>query len=167
MLQKCESQHAFSELLTEIEQLLEPEIVTTLCPPASERDFLPLEQKLGAPLPMCLRQLLLWHDGQGWNSPLRESDNRRLLTVSEISDALDFFLDPEEDFCQPWGRYWVPFLTNDSGDYVVVDASPMSTGALIAYWHDWDNRPVVDESLPQWAAGLKEELIQNQALTKQ
>ncbi|MCQ2999933.1 SMI1/KNR4 family protein [Pseudomonas syringae] len=151
---------AFTECLATIEKLLPPDSLATLRPPASETSIQQIEQLLGAPLPLGLRQLLLWHDGQEWNAELRESDNRRLLAASEIMDALKFFLDPEEEFCEPWERYWVPFLTNDSGDYVVVDASPSGTGELIHYWHDWDDRSIAYPSLNEWAQGLKEELSQ-------
>jgi cell wall assembly regulator SMI1 len=59
---------------------------------------------------------------------------------------------------EPGGRYWLPFLTNDSGDYVVIDASPQGSGELISYWHDWEDRSVEHKSMADWAAGLIEEL---------
>ncbi|MDO7896833.1 SMI1/KNR4 family protein [Pseudomonas citrulli] len=146
------------ELLALIDQRVTPEVATTLRPPAAHADITRIEQILGAPLPSSLSQLLLWHDGQAWNAPLRESDNRRLLAASEIVEALEFFLDPDEEFLEPWGRYWVPFLTNDSGDYVVIDASPTGSGELLEYWHDWENRDVLHHSLVEWVVGFVEEL---------
>lgn len=150
--------HDITRLLAVIDTRLPAPVVATLRPPASAESIAQIEHLLGAALPSGLHQLLRWHDGQEWNAALRESDNRRLLSVGEIVDALKFFLDPEEEFLEPWGRYWLPFLTNDSGDYVVVDASPEGKAEVIAYWHDWEDRSVEYSSMVEWAAGLIDEL---------
>lgn len=150
--------HRIHELLTLVDLGVAPQVAATFRPPATHADITRIEQTLGAPLPPSLAQLLLWHDGQEWNAPLRDSDNRRLLAAHEIVEVMTFFLDPEEEFLEPWGRYWVPFLTNDSGDYVVVDASPTGSGELIAYWHDWENRDVEHSSLLEWVAEWVQEI---------
>jgi cell wall assembly regulator SMI1 len=158
MQEQSAAHQDITRLLAAIDQCLPPQVLTTLRPAASTESIAQIEQLLGVALPDGVRQLLAWHDGQEWNAALRDSDNRRLLSAGEIIEALKFFHDPEEEFLEPWGRYWLPFLTNDSGDYVVVDASPAGSGELIAYWHDWDDRSVEHKSMAAWAQGLIEEL---------
>lgn len=111
----------------------------------------------GKALPSELETLLKWHNGQEWNSLLSKEDNRRLMTASEIINAWQFFNDPMSDFMEPWSTSWVPILTNDSGDYIVYETEGKNAGKLLAYWHDWENRSVQNESVLVWAQGLLKE----------
>lgn len=149
---------SFTDLLMEIDRQAPAAVAATFRPPADDAAIARIEQRLGHPMPQNLRQLLQWHDGQAWNSLLRESDNRRLLSVDEILETLSFFLDGKEDFMGPWEPHWTPVLTNDAGDYVVIDTPPTGDGALLAYWHDDENGGPEYPSLDAWAVGLVDEL---------
>jgi cell wall assembly regulator SMI1 len=163
MNQRQETQQSFDELLGAIDELSPSKVAATFQPPVDDQLIFRIEQLLGISMPDNLRKLLKWHNGQDWNAPLREGDNRRLLSAGEIIETLAFFQSPDEDFLGPWGRFWIPFLTNDAGDYVVVDASPGCNEKLINYWHDWEDRSIAYQSLSEWAAGLIYEFKQTRA----
>jgi cell wall assembly regulator SMI1 len=63
------------------------------------------------------------------------------------------------DFEDPrwWRRGWVPFLANGGGDHLCLDLdaeSGVTTGRLVALWHDWEKRKFEYDSLDAWLDGL-------------
>ena len=143
------------ELFKEIDKLASAETAQAFMSPANGASVALIEQALQSSLPRELHALLAWHDGQEWNTALRPSDNRRLMSALEIVETIGFFLDPNEEFLEPWGRFWVPFLTNDSGDYIVIEPD---SGELLHYWHDSESRRVAYPSFLVWLEGLAAEL---------
>src|SRR5262245_3802543 len=95
---------AFATLLARLEHALPQNVMETLLPGASDQELSRLQQTVlkGKPVPWDLALLLRWHNGQKWNAPLSNNDNRRLLSIAEIIDEWSFFKDPKSDFMEPW-----------------------------------------------------------------
>ena len=146
---------SLSSALVALQAVLPSNIVNTLRPPVAPCDLAELEAAFAGEVPAEVSALLTWHDGQEWNSPLSPDDNRRLLSCREIVETLSFFADPNEDYLRPWKQSWIPLLTNDSGDYVVIETTGEAAGSLLTYWHDDESRRQVESSLMQWVQGLQ------------
>jgi cell wall assembly regulator SMI1 len=156
---------SFPQMLTALNRVLPAEVKATLRPPAAPQDLAALGSFSQASwaVPGDLLTLLQWHDGQEWNAQLSKKDNRRLLSIPEIIDQLSFFADPGSDFMAPWANSWIPILTNDSGDFLVLETAGEQQGALLHYWHDEPSRSVKFRSLSEWAERLLQEYARTDA----
>lgn len=152
---------AFAAVLARLDTALPPQVCATLRPPARAEDLAALAALLpeGARLPADLQALLAWHDGQSWNAPLSTKNNRRLLSAGEIRSELAYFSDPRSDVMAPWSASWLPVLTNDAGDFVVLETVGPQAGFLRLYWHDDPSRSVAHPSLLKWAEALLGEYL--------
>jgi cell wall assembly regulator SMI1 len=118
-----------------------------LAPGASAADLDGLQAAIGRPLPADLRKLLAWHNGQKEDFAGAFEGGFRLMSTRQIAEAKQQ-LDAEagEDGWQP---AWIPFLEDDSGDYVVVEAN--QPGAPVReFWLGRTDHPVVAPSLAAW-----------------
>ncbi|WP_073815851.1 SMI1/KNR4 family protein [Kitasatospora sp. CB01950] len=91
-----------------------------LPPPATPRRIAGIEAALGFPLPADLRALYLIADGSGENDVL---DGPRLLSLAELPGAHEYlaYAAPPFDWNCP---AWLPFATDDAGNYYAVDLAP-------------------------------------------
>ncbi|MFD8481692.1 SMI1/KNR4 family protein [Kitasatospora sp. NPDC059673] len=117
-----------------------------LPPPATPQRIAEAEATLGFPLPADLRALYLVADGSGENDVL---DGPRLLSLAELPGAHEHLAyaappfdwnSPDEALvqCEPGPldtvrrRHhhpaWLPFATDDSGNYYAVDLAPAEAG---------------------------------------
>jgi cell wall assembly regulator SMI1 len=77
-----------------------------------------------------------------------------LEDIAETKEMLDDMIGTDFEDPNWWLRAWVPFLSNGSGDHLCVDTR---TGALIAFWHDWEDRRQEHASLEDWLTALVEQ----------
>jgi cell wall assembly regulator SMI1 len=123
-----------------------------LRPPATKQQLDQAQGTLGLTLPTDLRALLLWHDGQEGAFVGCFVERWKLLSIQAILDArkeLDKAAGTNQ--VQGWRTEWVPFLGDEEGDYVIVDATT-TANAVREFWADHDTHPVVAPSLGAWIA---------------
>lgn len=102
---------------------------------------------IGANLPDDLRMLLAWHNGQGNEFAGALVQSWMLMGAGQIQAAKNTL--DAGDPATGWRPDWVPFLDDDAGNYVCVDAS--QPGAPVReYWAGNAEHPVVAPSLGQW-----------------
>jgi cell wall assembly regulator SMI1 len=112
-----------SDLLARLERWLalhRPGYHKGLLPGADQATLQALGQALGAPLPDDLRALLAWHNGQSPDFVGSFEGSWQLMSAQEIAEAkeeLDAELPPRGG-----SRAWIPFLDDDAGHYLCVDA---------------------------------------------
>ncbi|MDH3346900.1 MAG: SMI1/KNR4 family protein [Desulfobulbaceae bacterium] len=126
-----------------------------LLQPASDNEIFFLKReinsRLGQNLPVELENWFRWHNGQQECISLVKNENRYLLTINEALKAWQFFLDPSNEFLEPFEPFWFPIMTNGSSDYLVYVMDGSASGNLIEYWHDETCRDVRYNSLADWA----------------
>ncbi|MGR6342607.1 SMI1/KNR4 family protein [Priestia megaterium] len=159
------------QVWNEFEQWLKinrPEVLGTLNEAATESQIAEVEQKMGLKFPQNLRELLMIHNGQQ-DEYVAAIDNYLLLPLDEIVytwQTLKELLDGGEfeDFeeVEPvgpvkkefwWNPRWIPIATNGGGDDICIDLDPAEggkIGQIITFWHDWEQREVISNSLEEW-----------------
>ncbi|MED4135572.1 SMI1/KNR4 family protein [Priestia megaterium] len=159
------------QVWNEFEQWLKinrPEVLGTLNEAATESQITEVEQKIGLKFPQNLRELLMIHNGQR-DEYIAAIDNYLLLPLDEIVytwQTLKELLDGGEfeDFeeVEPvgpvkkefwWNPCWIPVATNGGGDDICIDLDPAEggkVGQIITFWHDWEQREVISDSLEEW-----------------
>jgi cell wall assembly regulator SMI1 len=141
-------------LLERLEQWLakhRPRFLASLRPAANEAELHQFEAQLGLPVPADLRTLLAWHNGQTDVPGGRFEENWLLMSTEAILAAK-----PDLDAGavgngkgSGWRPEWIPFLDDDSGDYLCLDTS--QAGAPVrAFWLGKEEHPVVAPSLTAW-----------------
>lgn len=92
-----------------------------LLPGASRAELDFLRKSIAPPLPEELRTLLAWHNGQSADFIGGFEANWQLMSTRTIAVETMLLLDPEAQ--SGWERSWIPFLNDDAGNYVCIDAS--------------------------------------------
>ncbi|MGG1679673.1 SMI1/KNR4 family protein [Neobacillus sp. NRS-1170] len=145
-----------------------PEILETFNEAATEAEIAEAEQKMGLHFPKSFKELLLIHNGQR-DEYKRALGNYVLLSLDEIVDSWqtmkklvdnNVFKDFEEveavgavkkEFW--WNPCWIPIATNGAGEDICIDLDPDkggTVGQIITFWHDWEERKVISNSLEAW-----------------
>lgn len=114
----------------------------------------------GILLPEPLAIWFGWHNGQSTTDSLLPEENWNLLNIEESLQAWNYFLDPHNEFLEPYERDWLPVLSYGSSDYLVYD---LKTGSLILYWHDDPERGIEYTALSEWALHVKKGLSSQRA----
>lgn len=114
----------------------------------------------GILLPEPLAIWFGWHNGQSTTDSLLPEENWNLLNIEESLQAWNYFLDPHNEFLEPYERDWLPLLSYGSSDYLVYD---LKTGSLILYWHDDPERSIEYAALSEWALHVKKGLNSQRA----
>ena len=150
-----------NQILKEIDEL-RPEF--GFSDPATTEDLDYFSNKVneiaGILLPEPLAIWFGWHNGQSTTDSLLPEENWNLLNIEESLQAWNYFLDPHNEFLEPYERDWLPLLSNGSSDYLVYD---LKTGSLILYWHDDPERSIEYASLSEWALHVKKGLSSQRA----
>jgi cell wall assembly regulator SMI1 len=117
-----------------------------LRPGATAAECDALATDLGKALPEELRALLMWHNGQNPDVPGAFEQGWILMSTDEIAEAKKELDDhPHEG----WHSHFLPFLGDDNGDYLCLDAS--SPGCpVLECWRGRADHPVVAPSLSAW-----------------
>ncbi|HZT80499.1 MAG TPA: SMI1/KNR4 family protein [Gemmataceae bacterium] len=124
-----------------------PRYARGLLPGATGQELDALQAEVGVPLPDDLRALLHWHNGQGDDFVGSFEEDWNLMGTWQIAEARRGLVGAGA----PPGerRGWVPFLDNDKGDYLFVDAG--RPGAPVrAFWLGKPEQPEVAPSLAAW-----------------
>ena len=149
------------QILKEIDEL-RPEF--GFSGPATTEDLEYFSNKVneiaGILLPEPLAIWFGWHNGQSTTDSLLPEENWNLLNIEDSLQAWNYFLDPHNEFLEPYERDWLPLLSNGSSDYLVYD---LKTGSLILYWHDDPERSIEYASLSEWALHVKKGLNSQRA----
>ncbi len=130
-----------------------PRFLKGLRPGANEVELHQLEAQLGLTVPEELRTLLAWHDGQGDQSIGCFEENWLLMSAERILAAKH---DLDEGAVgngagNGWKRDWIPFLDDDSGDYLCLDTSK-ATAPVRGFYLSGEEAAVVAPSLTAWVA---------------
>lgn len=141
-----------------------PEALAELREGVSQGDLERLQLAIGAPLPPDFMDFYRVHDGAvgqalfgGWELL---SVEQALLTRGMMND-LGWGTPELPNEGQPhgpvkplwWSAWWIPILTDASGDMFCVDLQPARgghVGQLISFVHDSPDRKVVTASLRSW-----------------
>ena len=95
--------------------------------------------------------LAAWHNGQG-DEPAGYFEEHWLLMSTEGVLAAKPDLDAAavgNGKGTGWRPEWIPFLDDDSGDYLCVDTS-QAVAPVAAFWLGKEEHPVVVPSLTAW-----------------
>jgi len=117
-----------------------------LRPGATTAECDALTSALGRPLPEELRALLMWHNGQNPDVPGAFEQNWMLMSTDEIAEAKK---ELDEHPHEGWHSHFLPFLSDDNGDYLCLDASSPDCPVLEC-WRGRADHPVVAPSLSAW-----------------
>ena len=106
------------------------------------------ETKLGLPLPSTFRALYAWHDGatdeDGWFEGAYGFC--RLVHILSHKQMLDDVRGDDGT----WNKAWVPFLQNNSSDFVCLDTT---TGEIFEWFnYGGTNRVVLAPTFDAWLA---------------
>ena len=135
-------------------------------PPANPDAIENFGVKSSLTLPDDLRQILLLSDGETRKSA-GAIGNWRLLSIAEIQAAWGWLTqlnhkgafnglapDPSPYIQDAWWHpSWVPFVSNDAGDYFCIDTQPPEEdryGQILLFFQDRPERPLVGASLAAW-----------------
>ncbi|GAB1779210.1 hypothetical protein PMEGAS67_46870 [Priestia megaterium] len=135
---------------------------------ATKIEIAQAENIMGLKFPESFKDILLMHNGQK-SEGLGVIGNYDLLSLDEIVHSWrvmkELFDGGEfEDFeeVEPvgpvkgefwWNPLWIPIVVNTTGDYICIDLDPAEggkVGQIITFWHDWEEREVVSDSLEKW-----------------
>ena len=132
-----------------------PEYYAILRPGVGDAALDAYQARFGLVLPMELRQLYRWRDGQNLNVSAALVRNHMFMPLSqsasskELLDGMIGF-----DFEDPawWRRGWVPFTESYGGDHYCVDLESEGgrPGRVIDFWHNDATRNVLANSLAEW-----------------
>ena len=156
------------DLWDTIEARLEPEVLRSLRPGASDKDIATAEARLEVAFPEDLRASYRIHDGQQEDGPgliqgweflslarmLEEWTAWNDLLVS--GDVETFIVEPDPEVRATWwNRRWIPLASSGAGDEYCLDLDPTpagTTGQMIAVWHDWERRSLEAADFRSWLA---------------
>lgn len=123
-----------------------PKFHRALLPGATPAELAELEMALGRPVPENLRALLGWHNGHDGEFAGAFEESWLLLGTHAIAATKrDLDADPESG----WQAAWVPFLDNEQGDFLFLDAG-LADAPVRAFWLGQEEQPTVATSLAAW-----------------
>jgi cell wall assembly regulator SMI1 len=137
-------------LLSRLERWLQkhrPHYLRELLPGISVVEYKELKSALGRPLPVGLSSVLLWHNGQNPDAAGCFEQNWRLMSSKAIIDALKDLAKAEDR----WNPALVPFLDDDSGNYVCLDTN-QSGEPVREFILGRSNKEILAPSLAAWLA---------------
>jgi cell wall assembly regulator SMI1 len=112
-----------------------PRFLKSLQRGATQADLYTLSKTLHGPVPSGLRDILVWHNGQGSGEDYVGYfvDHWLLMSTTAIAAAkTDLDATGLE---HGWKKEWVPILDDDGGNFVVLDSSKPQPAMLI-FWMD-------------------------------
>ena len=113
---------------------------------ADAKQFGELEKSVGKPLPSELRTLLSWRNGQGEEYVGYFIDHWIFMDTDRIALAKEELDATGGEY--GWSNDWLPFLDDDGGNYMVLDASKKRAPLLI-FWMG-EKAEKVAPSLEAW-----------------
>lgn len=119
-----------------------------LLPGASAQELDATQAALGVPLPQDLRTLLSWHNGQSGDFIGHLENNWDLMSASRIAEAKRE-MDAGDRARSGWQPAWVPFLEDDSGNFLVLDTN-QPAAPVRECWQGNPDHSVAAPSLAAW-----------------
>jgi len=154
------------DLWKAIEARLEPEVLRSLRPGASDRTIATAEARLEVTFPEDLRASYRIHDGQERDGPglIQGWEFLSLARVLEewsawnellaSGDIETFIVEPDPEIRSTWwNRRWIPLAFDGAGDTYCLDLDPTPAGTpgqVIAVWHDWERRSLEAADFRTW-----------------
>jgi len=135
-------------------------------PPANPTVLDNFSEKSGLTLPKDLQELLLAANGETRKSA-GAIGNWRIMSITEIQAAWGWLSQLAvkgvfaEGTPEPspyiraawWHPGWIPFVSNDQGDYYCIDTDPPEpkrAGQVLLFFQEQPARPLVGPSLAAW-----------------
>ncbi len=113
-----------TDLLARVERWIQqhrPRFARALLPGATAEQVDAAQQQLGRAFPEEVRELLSWHNGQDPDVIGTFEGPFFLMSADQIAEVVaDLEAQPPEG----WHKGWLPFLDDDSDDYLVLDPQP-------------------------------------------
>jgi cell wall assembly regulator SMI1 len=131
-----------------------------LLPGASAANLEALQAAVGAPVPDELKTILTWHNGQSTDFAGKFEGDWALMSAGQIADAKRE-LDGGEAVQSGWQAAWIPFLGDDSDDYVCLDTSQPGN-PVRAFWQGKTEHGVVAPSLAAWLEDFVAALVRGE-----
>ena len=127
-------------------------------PGATAAELAQLERGLAHQIPSELRELLTWHNGQEDKFIGYFEQHWRLMgTDSIVAGKKELDAEPPPG----WQKAWIPFLDDDGGDYLCLDAS--DAPALVrGFYVGNDQHEIVAPSFAAWLADFVEHIEKGQ-----
>jgi cell wall assembly regulator SMI1 len=155
------------ELIDRVDRWLagnRPEYYARLQPGVTGAVLDAFESRFALQLPEAFRQFYQWRNGQEPRCYASFQDNRMFSSLEEVAETkalLDGMIgfDFEDPRC--WRRGRVPFLANGGGDHLCLDVAAEdggTSGQLVAFWHDWEDRSVKYSSFEAWLRPLADSM---------
>ena len=143
-------------------------------PPANPTAIGDFAAKSSLNLPEDLRQILFIADGETRKSA-GGIGNWRLMPIAEIQAAWGWLTqvaakgsfterppDPSPYLNNTWWHPgWVPFVSNDTGDYFCIDTQPPESsrfGQILLFFQDRPERPLIAANLEAWVDRITRDL---------
>ncbi len=139
-----------------------PEYYNKLQYPLSEKEISELENKYNVILPLDLKELYKWKNGQ-------RQDSYDAFVNNCMFEPLEIVLSGNKEFTEMigydfeienwWNENWLPIFSNGGGSYICYDLKGIFTekkGQLIEYWKDDNDRSVIAPSLTDYIKKLNQ-----------
>jgi cell wall assembly regulator SMI1 len=141
------------DLLARVDQWLakhRPRFAKALLPGATPAECTALQSALGHVLPEELRLWLGWHNGQSPDIVGAFESSWSLLSTRQIAEVKKE-LDAEAS--ANWHAAWIPFLDDDAGNYVCIDARQPGS-PVRECWLSTSKHALIAPSLTAWVADV-------------
>ncbi len=142
-----------------------PKYLKQLKKGADAQAIVKLERAVGAVLPEGFKAFLAWRNGQPGSCWSALVGNRAFMPISEIVSSrrdLNEMLDAGQfERAHWWSTKWVPFLSANEVDLLVIDLEGTFTGKkgqVLEFWHDETWRTIVHASFDDWLRTFVEAL---------
>lgn len=141
---------------------LRPEFYASLRQPLSDDEIDSLEEKYKIKIPVELRTLYKWKNGQDDSCYEAFVNNSAFIPLDQALDirtentsmiGFDFEIE------NWWNEKWIPIFHNGGGDYICYDMGGLFTGQqgqLIEFWHADPDRNVISPSLEAFISKLND-----------
>lgn len=132
---------------------LRPEYYSNLNEPLKMKEIQNLEERFNVKLPIDLKTLYKWKNGQKDRCYEAFVNNSMFLPLEEALDSateLASMIGSDFEVDNWWNENWIPIFHNGGGDSICYDMSGIFTGQqgqLLEFWHSDNDRNIIVPSL--------------------
>ena len=141
---------------------LRPEFYESLQHPLNDNEIDRLEEKYKIKIPVKLRTLYKWKNGQVDNCYDAFVNNSTFLALDQALDTAvenTYMIGSDFEIENWWNEKWIPIFHNGGGDYICYDPGGLFTGQqgqLIEFWHADNDRNVISPTLEAFLGKLND-----------
>ncbi len=148
--------HELKKELLKLDKVLKekrPEYYQNLQMPLSDDEISKLEEQYEIKLPLDLKELYKWKNGQNRNyfkSLVNNCSFEPLEDVLSTNKEFTEMIGEDFDIKNWWNENWLPIFGNGGGDFICYDLKGVFTDnkrQLIEYWHSDEDRTVISPNL--------------------